>query len=203
MITINLLPVREERRKAEAVNHAIIAAACIIVAVIGVFLYNRNLNQQIDNRRAQVASLEKQSEKYKTQLKEVDQFKKKKKSIQAKLDVIEKLNQSRSGPVRILDELATRTPKPVWIKSFTSSKGSMELKGVGINNEAVAGYLTALEDSEYFSHVTLETIKRTSLKGLKVSNFEIHAELTTPTKKSADANPTSASVDHGRNEISG
>ena len=104
----------------------------------------------------------------------------------------------------MLDELATRTPKPVWIKSFTSSGGTIEIKGVGINNEVVASYLTALEESNYFSNVSLETIKRTALQGLKVSQFEINATLVTPKEDpTADGNTTSASAGRGRNEISG
>jgi len=193
MITINLLPVREERKKAEALNHAFLAIVCVVVACGAVFMYNSALERKIEDRRAQVASLQKQAEKYKSQLSEVESFKKQKKSIEEKLNVINDLNRSRSGPVRMMDELAIRTPKTIWIKELNAEGGVITMKGVGLNNEVVAEYLSTLGASEYFSDVTLETIKRATEKGLKVSDFEIHAKLASPTEQNdTKGDPSSA-----------
>jgi len=207
MITINLLPIREERKKAEAINHAFLAVVCVVVACVAVIIYNSRLELKIEERRAQVASLQKQAEKYKSQLSEVESFKKQKKSIEEKLNVIRDLNRSRSGPVRMMDELAIRTPKTIWIKELNAERGVITMKGVGLNNEVVAEYLSSLGGSEYFGDVTLETIKRSTEKGLKVSDFEIRAKLASPKETNApggDASAaSSASVVEARSAVAG
>jgi len=187
MITINLLPVREERRKQDLLRHASLVVLLAGLALVVVAVQHAAVKSKVSARKKQVASLNAETENYKSRLAEVEDFKKQKKKIEKKLDVIEKLNRERSGPVRVLDELATRTPANVSLKELVTQKGVITLKGVGLNNEEVADYLSALEESDYFDDVKLETIKRTGLKGLKVSTFEIRAKLVAPKAKDEKA----------------
>ncbi len=183
MITINLLPVREERKKQELRGQAGLVVVCIAIACLCVTTVQANLARKVSASEREVRQLENEKEQYKAQLDEVETFKVKKKDIETKLAVIEDLNTSRSGPVRILDELGIRTPTNVYIRKLITEGGHIELEGEGLNNETVAEYLDALEESDYFGDVKLETIKRKKVKGLKVSSFEIRARLTTPEKE--------------------
>jgi Tfp pilus assembly protein PilN len=74
----------------------------------------------------------------------------------------------------------------VYIQSLLTEAGFIELKGEGLNNEVIAEYLDLLEESEYFDDVKLETIKRKKVQGLKVSSFEIRAQLVTPGEEESD-----------------
>ncbi len=206
MITINLLPVREERRKAEVRGHAGLVVALVLLALVLTGAQHAALKNKVSQKRSEVTRLKNEKEQYKSQLDEVDAFKKKKKGIQAKLDVIAKLNQVRSGPVRILDELALRTPSKVSLKNLSTTKSGITLTGLGLNNKVVAGYLDALEESEYFTDVKLETIKRQTSKGVKVSTFEINASLKTPDEKKTEEGKkvgSKAKTDRESGELAG
>ncbi len=180
MITINLLPVREERRKAELRGHVGLVVVLVVLALVLIGIQHSALQREISMNRRQATTLEKEQGKYEMQLKEVAAFKGKKKKIKSKLDVIKQLNANRSGPVRVLDEIATRTPENVFLKGVSTKNGRIVLKGIGLNNEVVASYLSALDASEFFTEVKLETIKRSNSDGLKVSTFEIKALLVAP-----------------------
>jgi type IV pilus assembly protein PilN len=186
MITINLLPVREERRKQELRGHAGLVIVCIAIACFCVTTVQANLVRKVNAGAREVERLKVEKEQYKDQLAEVDKFKAQKEDIEKKLGVIGDLNASRSGPVRILDELGSRTPNNVYIQSLLTESGFIELKGEGLNNEVIAEYLDLLEESEYFGDVKLETIKRKKVQGLKVSSFEIRAQLITPGEEESD-----------------
>ncbi len=211
MITINLLPVREERRKSELRGHAGLVVVLIVLGLALVGVQHAALTSKVSQKHAEVSQLKKEQDNYKSQLKEVEAFKEKKKGIQAKLDVITKLNQIRSGPVRILDELAMRTPEKVSLKRLETGKnGVITLSGLGLNNKVVAGYLDALEESSYFGDVRLDTIKRKNEGGLKVSTFEINAKLESPdpkkkTKKTEKGEEVSSNLngDRTRGELAG
>lgn len=187
MITINLLPVREERKKQELRGHAGLVVVFIAIACLCVVTVQASLASKVSASAREVAQLKAEKEKYKDQLVEVEGFKTKKKDIETKLGVIEELNDSRSGPVRILDELGNRTPNNLYIQKLVTQDGYIELNGEALNNEIVAEYLDALEESEYFGDVRLETIKRKKIQGLKVSSFKIRAKLTSPKKESDEA----------------
>lgn len=190
MITINLLPVREERRKQELRGQAGLVVVCVAIACLCITTIQASLASKVSAGAREVVQLTAEKEKYKDQLAEVEEFKAKKKDIEMKLGVIDDLNTSRSGPVRILDELGSRTPSNVYIRSLVTEGGSIELRGEGLNNEVIAEYLDLLEESDYFGKVKLTTVKRKKVKGLKVSSFEIQAQLTTPGKEEGAEEPT-------------
>ena len=87
---------------------------------------------------------------------------------------------SRSGPVHILDELASRTPERVWLTSLSATGGKIELEGMSLDNELVALFLTALNDSAYFANVELKETELKTVDALKLNTFRIVAQLESP-----------------------
>lgn len=180
MIRINLLPVREARRRAELVRQAGLLLGTAAVALLGAFLVQMVLSNDISKAKQQIASTRTQIDGYKSQLKQVKEFRRRKEDVEAKLAVIAELERSRRGPVRVLDELSSRIPKRLWITSMDTSGKSIQLDGMGLNNEIVAAFLTALSESAYFADVELQKTELSESKGLKLSKFGIRARLTNP-----------------------
>ena len=106
MIRINLLPVREERRRAGARQLLAVLAAVLVgcVAVTGAF--HLKLKSDLSEAQGQVAATKQQIDAFGPQLKQVEAYRKTKAEIEQKLEVITRLEESRSGPVHVLDELA-------------------------------------------------------------------------------------------------
>jgi type IV pilus assembly protein PilN len=177
MIRINLLPVREARRKAGARQQVAILAAAVLATVGGLSAFHVSLVSKVASVEERLAEIDEQIKRYEPQIKQVEEYKKKKEQIQAKLDVIEGLEKSRSGPVHMLDELATLAPERLWLTHLTSDKTELRLDGVSLDNEIVASFLTALSQSPYFGRVELDTTVLEQMGSLKVNSFKIRARL--------------------------
>jgi type IV pilus assembly protein PilN len=180
VIRINLLPVREARRKNEVRQQLLVLAAGLIGAVVACVGIQQVMGSRIDAAHERVKTLEQQLQQFKPQQEQVDAFKKKKAEIEQKLSVIERLERSRSGPVHILDELASRIPERVWLTSLSANNGQVELQGLSLDNELIALFLTQLNDSPYFANVELGETELKTVKDLKLNTFKIHAQLESP-----------------------
>jgi type IV pilus assembly protein PilN len=175
MIRINLLPVREARRKANLRQQGGLLAAAVLAGLAASAMLHVKITASISSERTRVAAAEKELAELENTLKEVERFRKEKEEIERKLAVIDRLERSRTGPVRILDEVATRMPERMWLTDMKLSGGELSLGGYGIDNETIAAFLTSLEDSEFISNVQLEKTELQENKGLKLNEFRIKA----------------------------
>jgi type IV pilus assembly protein PilN len=180
MIRINLLPVREARKKADLQQQLLLIAASAGLSVLIAFGAHQVVRAQASSAQERIVALNQQLAQFKPQQEQVDAFKAKKADIQQKLSVIERLERSRSGPVHILDELASRTPDRVWLTLLTANNGQVELKGMSLDNELVALFLTSLNDSKYFANVELKETELKLVDSLKLNTFRIVAKLESP-----------------------
>jgi type IV pilus assembly protein PilN len=187
VIRINLLPVREARRKNEARQQLVMLAASVIGAMLVCGVAHNVIRGRISDALARTKTLEAQLAQYKPQQEQVDAFKAKKAEIEQKLSVIERLERSRSGPVHILDELASRIPERVWLTNLNANNGQVELAGMSLDNELIALFLTALNDSPYFANVELESSELKTVKELKLNTFKIRAQLESPDAPAGEA----------------
>jgi type IV pilus assembly protein PilN len=180
MIRINLLPVREERRKAGARQLALALAAALVGSVLLSSAIHWKVRHDIASAREAAVTTQKEIDRFEPQLKQVEEFKKTKSEIEQKLDVIRGLHEARSGPVHMLDELATHTPDRIWISKLAVQNGRMLMEGMSLDNELVALFLTALEESPYFKNVELVETQAKEKDGFRLNAFEVSALLTSP-----------------------
>ena len=180
MIRINLLPVREERRKAGARQLALVLMAAVAGSVVLSGLVHLKTRHDISSTREQAMATQAEIDRFAPQLKQVEEFKKTKAEIEQKLGVIQSLHEARSGPVRVLDELSTHTPDRIWISKVAIHSGKLTLEGMSLDNELVALFLTALEESPYFKSVELVETQAKDKDGFKLNAFEVSALMTSP-----------------------
>ena len=180
MIRINLLPVREARRKADLHQQFMLIVAAAVGSLVLVAGVHQFVRSSVTNANKRVETLKTQLAQFKPQQDQVEAFKAKKADIEQKLNVIDRLEKSRSGPVHILDELASRTPERVWLTTLKATGGKIELEGMSLDNELVALFLTALNDSPYFANVELKATELKTVDQLKLNTFRIVAQLESP-----------------------
>jgi type IV pilus assembly protein PilN len=192
MIRINLLPVREERRKAGARNLALVLAAALVGSVLLSGALHWKVRHDISSTRKLAAATQKEIDRFAPQLKQVEEFKKTKAEIEQKLNVIQGLNEARSGPVHMLDELATHTPDRIWVSRIEVHSGRMLMEGMSLDNELVALFLTALEESPYFKAVELVETQAKEKDGFRLNAFEVSAVLTSPEAEKRASQPAPA-----------
>ena len=191
MIQINLLPVREAKRKADVKQNLLELVLVLIVVFAVIGFAHSDLNAHIVTSQNRVTQMQNDIEKFKPQLDQVAAFRAKKAELQKKIDVIAGLDRARKGPVRVMDELATHTPERLWLDSVTTKGGQIELTGESLDNELVAVFLGSLGDSPYFDNVDLNSTELgDGPDGLKVVKFKIQATMTVP--QTAQAAPAPA-----------
>ena len=191
MIQINLLPVREAKRKADVKQNVLELVFALIVVGAGIGFLHSDLSEKLQTSQNRIQQMQTDIEKFKPQLDQVAAFRAKKAELQKKIDVIAGLDRARKGPVRMMDELATHTPERLWIDSVATKGTTVELTGQSLDNELVAVFLGSLGDSPFFENVDLNSTELgDGPDGLKVVKFKIQATMTAPqTAQAAPAAP--------------
>lgn len=181
MIKINLLPVREARRR-ENVRELLIQMLLVALISGGALgLVHSRLTEHLGRASARVAEMEEDIEEFKPHLKQVAAFRSRKTRLEKKIKVINGLDHARTGPVRMFNELAIRTPERLWLTSLETRGTNIIFKGESLDNEIVAQFLRALNESAYFDNVDLDSTELgKKKKGIKLVSFHIHATTVTP-----------------------
>jgi type IV pilus assembly protein PilN len=181
MLEINLLPVREVRKRAEARQSLLQLGLVLVLSACAIAAVHLRLREEMDRVAGRIQQMEKDIAQFKPQLDQVEAFKKKKSELEKKIDVIDGLDRARRGPVRLMAELADRIPQRVWVTSLDANNGTLKLQGESLDNELVALFLRDLATSEYFDDIDLEGTKLSANKGgLKLVKFDMKAELVSP-----------------------
>jgi len=178
MLQINLLPVREVRKRFEARQILLQQLLVLILTGAAIGVFHTRLSGQMDLTQARIHQMDKDIAQFKPQIEQVEGFKKKKKELEKKIEVIESLDRQRRGPVRILAELSDRIPDRVWLTSLETNGSQVKMQGESLDNELVAMFVKNLGESKYFSDVDLDGTKLAKQKkGLNLVHFDLKATL--------------------------
>jgi type IV pilus assembly protein PilN len=194
MITINLLPVREERRKAGARQFLLIvlaaAAASAGLSVTHYWWYR----SEVQAAKDVAARIQLDIDAFAPQLVQVEKLRAAKADIEKKLKVIDELSLARSGPVHLFDEIATHVPDRVWLTSMDVKGQALRIEGVSLDNELVALFLTAMNNSPFFEEVELLQTEAKEVGGYKLNAFELSATLSSQSGEAAGADSQQANA---------
>lgn len=177
MIRINLLPVREARRKATQRQQAFLLGGAVGAGLVAALLVHLAMQARIASTRSRIEATKQELAGMAKTLGDVEEFREKKKDIQQKLSVIKDLEVSRIGPVRVMDEIATRIPERVWLKSLSIKAGLVEMEGFALDNELIAAFMTSLEQSDHLMQVDLLKSDLEGTKSIKLNRFQVRARL--------------------------
>jgi type IV pilus assembly protein PilN len=192
MIEINLLPVREEKRKADVRQFAAMLLASFIGSVVLAGLVHAKLANDVARTKGALVQLQRQIDTFKPQLEQVERYRATKQAIEAKLAVIDRLERSRSGPLHILTELSAHSPERLWLTGLTAENEQITVRGMSLDNELVALFMTALGDSLYFENVELQSTEAKEVDGLRLNEFELSAMITIPGDSQPAGQPSPA-----------
>ncbi len=109
-------------------------------------------------------------------IKKADELEAKRAELKKKIDTIRKLKEQQQGPVHILDELSRALPDLVWLTNLKLAGATVTLRGMALDENAIANYMTNLEASPY--------VKKAALKGFQrkgqtdAFSFELSCDFT-------------------------
>ncbi|MGD9947393.1 MAG: PilN domain-containing protein [Desulfobulbus sp.] len=191
MIQINLLPVREIRKRARAKNQIIISTISFVGLLIIIGLMAWYQSGVIADLNSQNDDIQKKINEYQKIVKQIRRIDEEKAILDKRISVIKNLKQESSLTVHVLDEIATLTPSNrMWLKSLSQSSSQLSLNGMALDDQTIAKYMDDLESSHYIKNVhlantTLDRYAERNLKSFSISclvGFENNTD-TAPDKK--------------------
>lgn len=181
MVYINLLPIREIKRRARAIQQLTAFAVCFaaVLVLLGmVGFYQASVASQLQK---DITSLEAEKKRYNDILAQIQKLEADKKEIENKIAVINELKKSSALTVRVLDEVARLTPtKRVWLTTLTQSGTSLQLSGMALDNQTLAGYMDTLKSSDYIEEVNLVSSSQQQFAGSNLKSFALTCTISIP-----------------------
>lgn len=144
MIRINLLPVRQVKKRELGRQILILFGVLIVGAGVGNYLWYANRQAELTKIQGEISNTQKSISELEKVIGEVNNISKRKKEVEDKLKVLGELRKGRSGPVRMLDALATATPEKIFILDFNENASQVKLQGTGASHEEVASFMRSL-----------------------------------------------------------
>lgn len=174
MIRVNLLPHREERRKAQRQQFyalsGLVAVLAGLIWFVGFTFINGKIESQAEKNsflKSEIAILDKQIE-------EINKLKEQTESLLQRKQVIESLQANRSETVHLFNELARQLPPGVYLKSIKQEGQKITLVGYAQSNARVSTLMHNLDESPILERPELIEIKAAQVGKRRMSEFAMN-----------------------------
>lgn len=178
MIRINLLPHREEARKARREHFYLSAGLVALLGGLVVFLVysligNKIYHQESNNNflKAEIAVLDKQ-------LDEIKRLKEQTRALLARKQVIENLQRDRGETVFLLSEMVRQVPEGVYLKSLKQDGLKVSITGYAQSNARVSTLMRNVDASQWLQDPQLVETRVALVAGRRVNEFAMNFSIT-------------------------
>ena len=178
MIRINLLPYREERRKARRQQFFTLAGLVFTLAAMVIFLIYSVLGGYISEQESKNAFLKKEIALLDARIDQIKHLKEKIQALLSRKEVIESLQSDRSEAVHLLNELTQNVPEGVYLKSIKQEGRKVVLSGYAQSNSRVSSLMRNLEGSPWIESPQLMEIKAVAVEKRRLNEFVLVLQLT-------------------------
>jgi len=194
VIRVNLLPHREEKRKARRQQFYAVSGLITILAgmiwFLGYGVLNRYINTQ-DNAnsflKAQIADLDKDIDEIKRLKEQTD-------SLLSRKRIIESLQANRAETVHLFNELARQVPEGVYFKNIKQAPSSINVVGYARSNSRVSVLMRNLEASPLLERPELVEIKAATIGNRRLNEFNLNVFITRQTTEDEKTGKPSGSA---------
>jgi type IV pilus assembly protein PilN len=177
MMGINLLPYREEKRKAKRQQFyglfgLVTILACLIAFVVYTVIdgYVAAQDAKNDFLKKEIASLDKQID-------EIKRLRDQMQTLLARKQIIESLQRDRGEAVRLLSELAKQMPEGIYLRSLKQEGAGITMTGYAQSNARVSTLMRNIEASPWLGNPLLVEIKAVPKDRRRLSEFTMRAAI--------------------------
>lgn len=185
MIRINLLPHREEKRKARRQQFVLLAALTALAGLVVWFVGHTIITGYVEGQEAKNAFLKREIAALDTEISEIKGLREQAEALLSRKQVIESLQTNRTETVQIFNELAQQMPEGVYLKSLKQTGSKINLIGYAQSNARVSNLMRNLEASPHLERADLVEVKAAVLNTRRVSEFSLNVNI--ERAKAADA----------------
>ncbi len=178
MIRINLLPYREEKRKARRQQFYTLAGLVFTLAAMVVFLVYSVLGSYVSEQESKNAFLKKEIALLDARIDQIKRLREQTQALLSRKEVIESLQSDRSEAVHLLNELTKGVPEGVYLKSIKQEGRKVTLSGYAQSNSRVSSLMRNLEGSQWIQSPQLLEIKAVTVDKRRLNEFILVLQLT-------------------------
>lgn len=181
MIRVNLLPWREERRKARRQQFFAFAGVIAGIAAVIWFMGYGAINGYVGAQEGRNAFLKSEIAALDKEIEEIKRLREQTDSLLSRKRVIESLQANRTETVHLFNELARQVPEGVYLKSIKQSGDKINLVGYAQSNARVSSLMRNLEASPVMERPDLAEIKSAPVGNRRLSEFNLNVYITRQT----------------------
>ena len=159
MIRINLLEVREERRKMALRNLAIFSVLMLAVTGVSVYFWHSGLVEDIEYAKQRIRNEEAEIQRLNKIVGEVEQIKDKKKDLEQKLEVIRGLEEHRAEIVDLLLAVSEVLSEEIWFLDMSVTGKQISAKAQAVDMQSVGLMIKKLKADPRFENPQTSGIK--------------------------------------------
>ena len=177
MIRINLLPHREEKRKARRQQFYGLFGLVSVLAGVLVFLAYSVISGYIAAQEAKNDFLKKEIAVLDKQIDQIKRLQEQTQALLARKQIIESLQRDRAEAVRLLSELAKQMPEGVYIRTLKQDGVRIFMTGYAKSNARVSTLMRNIEASPWLEKPQLIEIKAVMVDKRRLNEFNMSASL--------------------------
>lgn len=158
MAKINLLPWREERRKQQLQEFAVILGMVAAVAIVVSFGWKMAKERAVEDQKSRNSYIETQIAELEQSINEIEELQRRRDALVERMNVIQGLQGNRPSIVHVFDQFVTTLPDGVYYRSIKQAGPKFEISGVAESNNRISNLMRALETSEWFANPNLSKV---------------------------------------------
>ncbi len=182
MLRINLLPVRQLKKRAKARNQLLLFLLIFLVVLALLGVTGGLLAAKVTSLNEDIVAKTEEKKSFDKVVQEIADLEKKRLDLNNKIKIINQLKTDSSLTVHTLDDVAKIIDnKRMWITSFKQNGGSLALSGYALDNKTIAEFMDNLQlDSAYINNVNLSNTSLKNVSGNSLKSFSISASVSSP-----------------------
>lgn len=164
MVTINLLPWREERRELQKKRFIAISIGFVVLGLLLSGLCWMYYKKQLDDQNAANEMISAQNQMLDQKLKSLDGLQIKRDEILQRMKVIQDLQGVRPVIVHVFDAIARLTPQNMYLTGFTRDGDKFSITGKAQDPNVVSDFLRNLGGSPWFRNAFMNSFVAAEVK---------------------------------------
>lgn len=178
MMRINLLPHREEAKKARREQFYVLAGLVSVLGILIVVAVYTLIGSAISNQDASNDFLKKEIAVLDKQLDQIKRLKEQTQALLARKQVIENLQRDRGETVYLLSELVKQVPEGIYLRSLKQDGLKVNITGHAQSNARISALMRNLEASPWLEAPQLIESKAVVNNGRRINEFGMNFVLT-------------------------
>jgi len=177
VIRINLLPHREEKRKARRQQFILFSALAALGGLLVWFIGHSIIAGYVDGQDEKNALLKQEIALLDKEIAEIKGLREQAEALLSRKQVIESLQTNRTEPVHIFNELARQMPEGLYLKSLKQTGSRINITGYAQSNARVSNLMRNLDASPQLQNAELVEVKAAVLNTRRVSEFNLNVSI--------------------------